>query len=370
MSIVLSLSRVLGAQVGKERAEGIEIILKVGGEQRIGLRRDEEVDAAVAGDLHAHAAHALGAHAVEPRRVKVLEAETLDAVHVVHAVDEHRVPARVCLRVLGHEHAVEQRAVDEDHVADVDAAHEHVQRHRATRVRPEHVLHDVLDVCRAVEAAEQRGAAPGREHKVAVQCEDLLLLAKRRLGAVEDVRRHLCAQGVRGVLHLATDVAPALLMLRLTATNPRGLHVDARHLLLAIAFDGTAHGHGAVEERKWPGVRGVVLTDATAEFITREQCDCDVDHLRRCDSVCFEKFDELGEIWEVRQIRHFIMLTMQCGVVPVCMARRTPMHAVRSRLAPRPVAHPVALHPRRHANQRKPFFFSGQTLRFENTKLD
>ena len=74
MSIVPSLSRVLGAQLGKERAEGIEIILKVGGEQRIGLRCDEEVDAAVAGDLHAHAAHALGAHAVEPCCVEVFKA--------------------------------------------------------------------------------------------------------------------------------------------------------------------------------------------------------------------------------------------------------------------------------------------------------
>ena len=183
------------------------------------MRRDKEVDAAVAGDLHAHAAHALGAHAVKPRRVKVLEAEALDAVHVVHAVDEHSVPARVCLRVLGHEHAVEQRAVDEDHVADVDAAHEHVQRHRATRMRSKYMLHDVLDVCGAVEAAKQRRAAPGRKHEVAVQCEDLLLLAKRRLGAVEYVRRHLCAQGVCGVLHLATDIAPALLMLCLIATN-------------------------------------------------------------------------------------------------------------------------------------------------------
>lgn len=218
--LLQSISRVLGAQLGKERTESIEIILKVGGEQGIGFRRDEEVDAAVAGDLHAHAAHALGVHAVKPRRVKVLETEALDAVHVVHAVDEHGVPARLCLRVLGHEHAVEQRAVDEDHVADVDAAHEHVQRHRATRMRSKHMLHDVLDVCGAVEAAKQRCAAPRRKHEVTMQREDLLLLAKRRLGAVEDVRCHLCAQRVHGVLHLATDIAPALLVLRLTAANP------------------------------------------------------------------------------------------------------------------------------------------------------
>ena len=118
------------------------------------------------------------------------------------------------------EHAVEQRAVDEDHVAYVDAAHEHVQRHRATRMRSKYMLHDVLDVGGAVEAAKQRRAASRRKHEVTMQREDLLLLAKRRLDAVEDVWRHLCAQGVCGVLHLAADVAPALLMLRLTATNP------------------------------------------------------------------------------------------------------------------------------------------------------
>ena len=234
------------------------------------MRCDEEVDAAVAGDLYAHAAHALGAHAAEPRQVEVLEAEALDAVHVVHAVDEHGVPARVGVVVLGHEHAVEQRAVDEHHMADVDAADEHVQGHRATRVRPEHVLHDVLDVGGAVEAAKERGGAAGREHEVAVQGEDLLLLAKRRLGAVEYVGRHLGAQGVGRVLHLAAHIAPALLVLRLTPADPGRLDVDGRNLLFAIAFDGGADGHGAVKQREWPGVGGVCFTYATPEFVAGE----------------------------------------------------------------------------------------------------
>jgi len=327
------------------------------------LRCDEEVDAAVAGDLHAHGAHALGAHAAKPRHVEVLEVEALDAVHVVYAVDEHGVPARVCLCVLGHEHTVEQRAVHKDHVADVDAAHEHVQQHRATRVRLKHMLHEVLDVGGAVEAAKQRGAAPRRKHKVAVECEDLLLLAKRRLGAVEYARRHLCAQGVCGVLHLTTDIAPALLMLCLTATNPRQLDVDGCNLLFAIAFDGGAHGHGAVKECEWTGVCGVVLTDATPEFIARKQRDCDVDHCGRCDYVCFKKFGELGKIGEFWKIRNF---TMQCVVVPGRMPRLRSMHAASSRFAP----HPAALHPPRCANPSKPFFFLSQTLRFGNTMSD
>ena len=53
-------------------------------------------------------------------------------------------------------------------------------------------------------------------------------------------------------------------MLRLTATNPGRLDVDGRNLLLAIAFDGRAHGHGAVEEReRWE--EGVTAADHMIE---------------------------------------------------------------------------------------------------------